>query len=981
MLQQQPHSMFSIRRLLSAKMALTGAILATAASSASATLTTDYQSLVSGTTGLQNYWSFEDLGTTGSFTTVADSVSSKDGTAIGTVESQLGLVGYTGYFAGDTDSATINNVVEILGSDTDTTFDLSGTSFTIEALVRTDTLPGDNWSGIVTKGDSAWRIARNSGNDYIQSAASGLSSPSNAFHDLDNDIWHYVALIYDSTANTVTSVFDDTIVVNTVDPADTISVNDYTVMIGGNAQKTEREWQGYIDEVAIYTTALTSSDINARLAILDADPSAIDQAAIAYWTGSQATGSMTADAGWDNTAPTAGDTVVIGKGGDVIFSGGVLNIDNLEVGTTTDLIGNDSDGTGKLTVTGGELYINGGNDGTIGKGTYGEVYQTGGAIYFAGEDYELGEDPNGEGVHTMTGGLLQIGYWAEDTDFSGGYFMTNDSGSGDDLSIGRDRNGVAGETARGELNMSGDSVVRVSNDMFLDVGIAEVTMTDTALIHVGDDLRAGSADEGEGFIEMSGNSNIKVEGRFSIADSNLSVIDVTLNDNALVEVGMYMTVSGQDSLNEAGVGTLTINDSAQILIGEFLYRGDVGGEPGLTGEDIPAADRVADEQMFFIGAGSSAQGSGTVYQNGSGSLVSVNRAVHVGHTATGDYYLSGGTLEVTGDAPISGVDFTAGLSDDDGFVDAGGDLIIGYDETGVGMLSVEGGDLDVARDLIVGYNGTGRLRVEGSGSTITIAGDLSFGGTFAGAAGEDGTFEVALTGTAHSVVEVVGGAEGGTILGDLLVFGSELDADFADGYRPTAGDYSSSPLEWLVIDYAGSRNGAFTLVSGLTDGTLNGAEWDVRYDDVAGEVYLQATTVYMIGDVNLDGVVDSTDEGIVTTNLGLADLGWIGGDLNGDGITDSNDLAFFGLLDGDFNGDGFVGLDDLDIVLSNWNQNVTPNDLTQGDANGDGFVGLDDLDIILNNWNNGTPPTASAIPEPATLALMGLGVFALVRRR
>ncbi len=87
-------------------------------------------------------------------------------------------------------------------------------------------------------------------------------------------------------------------------------------------------------------------------------------------------------------------------------------------------------------------------------------------------------------------------------------------------------------------------------------------------------------------------------------------------------------------------------------------------------------------------------------------------------------------------------------------------------------------------------------------------------------------------------------------------------------------------------------------------------------------------------------------------------------------------------LDGDLNGDGFVGLDDLDIVLGNWNQNVTAGDLLQGDPSGDGFVGLDDLDVVLNNWNAGTPPAASVVPEPASLALFTIaGLSALARRR
>ncbi len=84
-------------------------------------------------------------------------------------------------------------------------------------------------------------------------------------------------------------------------------------------------------------------------------------------------------------------------------------------------------------------------------------------------------------------------------------------------------------------------------------------------------------------------------------------------------------------------------------------------------------------------------------------------------------------------------------------------------------------------------------------------------------------------------------------------------------------------------------------------------------------------------------------------------------------------------LPGDLNGDGFVGLDDLDIILSAWNQNVPPAN-SAADPSGDGFVGLDDLDIVLNHWNEGTPP-ASVVPEPGTLALLGLMGAAGLRRR
>ena len=131
----------------------------------------------------------------------------------------------------------------------------------------------------------------------------------------------------------------------------------------------------------------------------------------------------------------------------------------------------------------------------------------------------------------------------------------------------------------------------------------------------------------------------------------------------------------------------------------------------------------------------------------------------------------------------------------------------------------------------------------------------------------------------------------------------------------------------------------------------------------------------------LDVVIPASD----TYFIEVSGSGFLGADKTG-----MYELYMMGFLPfpppflaGDLNADGFVGIDDLGIILANWNDTVTLGDLMSGDPSGDAFVGIDDLNIVLANWNAGIPPSSGAsIPEPATLALLGIGgAFAIARRR
>lgn len=92
---------------------------------------------------------------------------------------------------------------------------------------------------------------------------------------------------------------------------------------------------------------------------------------------------------------------------------------------------------------------------------------------------------------------------------------------------------------------------------------------------------------------------------------------------------------------------------------------------------------------------------------------------------------------------------------------------------------------------------------------------------------------------------------------------------------------------------------------------------------------------------------------------------------------------------GDLNSDLFVGIEDLNLILRDWNKTVGPGHIA--DPTGDNFVGIEDLGVVLGNWNAGIPPwalphvnlglTTAPVPEPATLILLTLSAQVILMRR
>jgi hypothetical protein len=91
-----------------------------------------------------------------------------------------------------------------------------------------------------------------------------------------------------------------------------------------------------------------------------------------------------------------------------------------------------------------------------------------------------------------------------------------------------------------------------------------------------------------------------------------------------------------------------------------------------------------------------------------------------------------------------------------------------------------------------------------------------------------------------------------------------------------------------------------------------------------------------------------------------------------------DDALVTATMPGDANGDGKTDINDLTVVLANYNQ--TGMGLENGDMNGDSKVDINDLTVVLTNYNKSLGASAvgvAAVPEPASLTLAILGLVAL----
>lgn len=132
---------------------------------------------------------------------------------------------------------------------------------TVAAWVNITKVPVE-WTPIVTKGNSAWRLVTYRAERKFHFTVTGPSfSGSGIFGktQVAPGEWHHVAGTYDGA--TIRLYVDSREEEKPTEYDAGLTANNCDVFIGGNSEKPERCWHGLIDDVRIYSYALSEAEI------------------------------------------------------------------------------------------------------------------------------------------------------------------------------------------------------------------------------------------------------------------------------------------------------------------------------------------------------------------------------------------------------------------------------------------------------------------------------------------------------------------------------------------------------------------------------------------------------------------------------------------------------------------------------------------------------------------------------------------------
>jgi len=406
------------------------------------------------------------------------------------------------------------------------------------------------------------------------------------------------------------------------------------------------------------------------------------------------------------------------------------------------------------------------------------------------------------------------------------------------------------------------------------------------------------------------------------------------NVNTVVDIAQWFDDGNTDQLNISSTGSIVTAGNSDYIQSTVSGSGSILFGGGSFGGGGAMAELCANNINF---SGPITITNGYTLQIGNQYFTAADAALG-NASATNTVTLDSGTLTtVNSFAGTHSIIINGG----GGTINTAGFNIGIGSISGVGGLSVIGGGILSIAPQAVALNASGGIRTLILGGLNITASSVSFG---TAAVQQNRTLLVtrglSLSGAtgAWTASLDLGGNDMIVQNGNLATITDQIKQGYAGGTWQGSGG---------IMSAAAAGNAAHLTTLGVIqnsgDGTTSGATLYSTFDGTSSSnsVVLVKYTYY--GDANLDGQVDGSDYSRIDYGYTAHATGWFNGDFNYDGVVDGSDYT---LIDNAFN--------------------------TQG-------ASLASLIAAPTAQVAGAPN--SAVPEPAGVALLGIGAAGLLRRR
>jgi hypothetical protein len=198
--------------------------------------------------GLEAYWNFDNED-------FLDTVGIYDGTPQGTEPIQF-IDGLPGFGKAIKLNGDDQEILITGGEPDDLAF--AGGSMSVSGWFKVDAFD-TGWQALIAKGEGTnWRVHRRDPTDFL-TISMGVAEAPQGGPNINDGQWHHFAAIADAT--TAMYLYIDGVLAEQSATAPIIAANGQRVRIGENPDAQNREWEGDIDDLAIWSRALTEEEV------------------------------------------------------------------------------------------------------------------------------------------------------------------------------------------------------------------------------------------------------------------------------------------------------------------------------------------------------------------------------------------------------------------------------------------------------------------------------------------------------------------------------------------------------------------------------------------------------------------------------------------------------------------------------------------------------------------------------------------------